>query len=70
MTTLDQTEVLVVGAGPVGMFTALLLDFKASPATTGTAAEWVRRRAERIVGSLPASGGDLACLLKQLAIDF
>jgi 2-polyprenyl-6-methoxyphenol hydroxylase-like FAD-dependent oxidoreductase len=46
-----------------------LLGFKTETASTGTAAEWVRRRAARIVGSIPASGADLTCLLKQLGID-
>jgi len=47
-----------------------LLGFKTGATTTDKAAEWARRRAARIVGSIPASGADLACLLKQLGIDF
>jgi 2-polyprenyl-6-methoxyphenol hydroxylase-like FAD-dependent oxidoreductase len=46
-----------------------LLGFKTGATSTGTAAEWARRRAARIVGSIPASGADLTCLLKQLGID-
>jgi 2-polyprenyl-6-methoxyphenol hydroxylase-like FAD-dependent oxidoreductase len=47
-----------------------LLEFKAGAPATDAAAEWVRQRAARIVGSIPASGADLTCLLKQLGIDF
>jgi len=47
-----------------------LLGFKTGAAPTDTPAEWARRRAARIVGSIPASGADLTCLLKQLGIDF
>ena len=44
-----------------------LLGFKAG--FTDTTPEWVRRRAARIVGGIPASGADLTCLLRQLGID-
>ena len=47
-----------------------LLEFKAGTPATDSAAEWVRQRAARIVGSIPASGSDLTCLLKQLGINF
>ena len=47
-----------------------LLGFKTGTPATDAAAEWVRQRAARIVGSIPASGADLALLLKQLRIDF
>jgi 2-polyprenyl-6-methoxyphenol hydroxylase-like FAD-dependent oxidoreductase len=47
-----------------------LLGFKPGGPSTDKATEWVRRRAYRIVGSIPASGADLACLLQQLGIDF
>ena len=47
-----------------------LLSFRAGAPSTDAASEWVRRRATRIVGSIPASGEDLTCLLKQLGINF
>jgi 2-polyprenyl-6-methoxyphenol hydroxylase-like FAD-dependent oxidoreductase len=47
-----------------------LLDFKPGTPAAEAAAEWVRQRADRIVGGIPASGADLICLLKQLGIDF
>jgi 2-polyprenyl-6-methoxyphenol hydroxylase-like FAD-dependent oxidoreductase len=47
-----------------------LLGFKPGGPSTAQATEWVRRRAFRIVGSIPASGADLTCLLQQLGIDF
>jgi 2-polyprenyl-6-methoxyphenol hydroxylase-like FAD-dependent oxidoreductase len=47
-----------------------LLGFKADPSATNAATEWVEQQAARIVGSIPASGADLTCLLKQLGIYF
>jgi 2-polyprenyl-6-methoxyphenol hydroxylase-like FAD-dependent oxidoreductase len=47
-----------------------LLGFKAATPATDAAAEWVQQRAARIVGSIPASGAELTCLLKQLGIRF
>ena len=47
-----------------------LLGFKAGGPATDAAPEWVRQRAARIVGSIPASGADLTSLLKQLGIQF
>jgi len=47
-----------------------LLGFKTDTPATAAAAAWVRQRAAKIVGSIPASGADLTCLLKQLGIKF
>jgi 2-polyprenyl-6-methoxyphenol hydroxylase-like FAD-dependent oxidoreductase len=46
-----------------------LLGFKPGGPSTHKASEWVRRRAFRIVGSIPASGAELTSLLKQLGIE-
>jgi 2-polyprenyl-6-methoxyphenol hydroxylase-like FAD-dependent oxidoreductase len=47
-----------------------LLGFKSGSPSADGASEWVRRRASKIVGSIPASGTELTSLLKQLGIDF
>jgi 2-polyprenyl-6-methoxyphenol hydroxylase-like FAD-dependent oxidoreductase len=47
-----------------------LLGFKADTPASGAAAKGVGQRAARMKGSIPASGVDLACLLKQLGIRF
>lgn len=47
-----------------------LLDFKAPAPLGDTKADWVRQRAARIVGSIPASGADLTTLLRQVGITF
>jgi 2-polyprenyl-6-methoxyphenol hydroxylase-like FAD-dependent oxidoreductase len=47
-----------------------LLDFTTRTPVMEAATEWARQRVDRIVGSLPASGADLICLMKQLGIDF
>lgn len=47
-----------------------LLGFEAGAASTINASPWVRQRAFRIVGSIPASGADLVCLLQQIGINF
>lgn len=47
-----------------------LLGFEAGEAAAEKASPWVRQRAFRIVGSIPASGADLVFLLQQLGIHF
>jgi 2-polyprenyl-6-methoxyphenol hydroxylase-like FAD-dependent oxidoreductase len=47
-----------------------LLGVKTGSLRTEGASEWVRQRADRIVGSIPASGDDLSNLLRQVGIHF
>jgi len=47
-----------------------LLRFNPPPSTLDSPAAWVQQHAARIVGSIPASGLELATLLNQIGIDF
>jgi len=47
-----------------------LLGFSAEMTRTDAGSDWARERAAQIVSSIPASGDDLSCLLKQVGINF
>ncbi len=47
-----------------------LLNVKSKALANPAPSDWVRRRADRIIGSIPASGPDLAFLVHRLGIEF
>jgi 2-polyprenyl-6-methoxyphenol hydroxylase-like FAD-dependent oxidoreductase len=47
-----------------------LLNVKPTALTKPAPSDWVRRRADRIIGSIPASGPDLNLLVRRLGIEF
>ncbi len=72
-----KSEVLVVGAGPVGLFAALRLAssfgrdhvLEGCPASAPGGEPWFGERARRILACVPASGQDLRVLLGQVGLE-